>query len=118
MTFADQGGIRMTNFVLLYTGGGMPETEEEMAAVTKAWGDWYARLGQAIVDGGAPFSPMSKNIASDGTVTDGPVGTPATGYTVVKAGSLDQALEMAKGCPQLQAGGEVTVYETFQVGEM
>ncbi len=45
----------MTNFVLLYTGGGMPESEEEKGAVMAAWGAWYERMGAAIVDGGNPF---------------------------------------------------------------
>ena len=47
----------MTNFVVLYTGGGtMPENPEEIAAVMAAWGAWYGSLGEAIVDGGNPFS--------------------------------------------------------------
>ena len=35
----------MTNFVLLYTGGGMPEGEAEQAAVMDAWNAWYAWFG-------------------------------------------------------------------------
>jgi predicted enzyme related to lactoylglutathione lyase len=69
----------MANFVLLYTGGGMPETEAEQAAVMQAWTTWYGQLGSAVVDGGNPFTPVAKRIASNGTVSDGPVGTMATG---------------------------------------
>ena len=105
----------MANFVLLYTGGGMPETEAEQAAVLQAWGVWYGKVGSAVVDGGNPFTPIAKSIASNGTVSDGPVGTMATGYTIIKADSLDAAVEMAKSCPILQGGGQITVYETFPV---
>jgi hypothetical protein len=105
----------MANFVLLYTGGGMPETEAEQAAVLQAWGVWYGKVGSAVVDGGNPFTPVAKSIASNGTVSDGPVGTMATGYTIIKADSLDAAVEMAKSCPILQGGGQITVYETFPV---
>lgn len=105
----------MANFVLLYTGGGMPETEAEQAAVMQAWGVWYGKLGSAILDGGNPFTPVAKSIASNGTVSDGPVGTMATGYTIIKADSMDAAAEMAKSCPILQSGGQITVYETFPV---
>ena len=105
----------MANFVLLYTGGGMPETEAEQAAVMQAWGVWYGKLGSAVVDGGNPFTPVAKSLASNGTVSDGPVGTMATGYTIIKADSMDAAAEMAKGCPILQSGGQITVYETFPV---
>ncbi len=105
----------MANFVLLYTGGGMPETEAEQAAVMQAWGVWYGKLGSAVLDGGNPFTPVAKSIASNGTVSDGPVGTMATGYTIIKADSMDAAAEMAKSCPILQSGGQITVYETFPV---
>lgn len=105
----------MANFVLLFSGGSMPETEAEQAAVMQAWGVWYEGLGSAVVDGGNPFTPMAKSIASDGTVSDGPVGTMATGYSIIAADSLDAAVAMAKGCPILQGGGQISVYETFPV---
>jgi hypothetical protein len=55
----------MANFVLLYTGGGMPESEAEQAAVMQAWNVWYGKLGSAVVDGGDPFTPVAKSIASN-----------------------------------------------------
>src|SRR6185436_12222882 len=105
----------MANFVLLYSGGSMPATEAEQAAVLQAWGAWYERLGSAVVDGGNPFTPVAKSIASDGTVGDGPIGTPASGYTIIAADSLNAAVDLAKGCPILQGGGQISVYETFSM---
>lgn len=104
----------MAEYVLLYTGGGMPETEEEQARVMQAWTDWYQQLGASIKDGGNPFGP-AKTVGSDGSVSDGASGTPHTGYTIVTADSLDAAAGLAKGCPVVAAGGGVTVYETFEV---
>ncbi len=101
----------MANFVLLYSGGGMAESEAEQAAVMNAWGAWFGGLGSALVDGGNPFTPTAKSIASNGKISDGPVGTPATGYSIIKAESLTEATEKAKGCPNLQSGGQVSVYE-------
>jgi len=105
----------MANFVLFYSGGSMPETKAEQAAAMQAWGAWYGRLGSAVVDGGNPFTPKAKRIASNGTVSDGPVGTMASGYSIIKADSLNAAVEMAKGCPVLQGGAQISVYETFPV---
>ena len=103
----------MANYVLIFTGGGMPESEEEQAAVMAAWGAWYAELGEALVNPGNPFAPAAKNIASDGTVSDGPIGTMASGYTVLEADSMESAVSMSKKCPMLQGNGQITVYETF-----
>jgi hypothetical protein len=105
----------MADFVLLYTGGSMPETEEEQARVMKAWEDWYGQIGGALKDGGNPFTPAAKSVASDGAVSDGAPGPLHTGYTIVTADSLDAATALAKGSPVLQGGGSVTVYETFEV---
>src|SRR5438067_5316028 len=63
----EERGTAMANFVLLYSGGGMPESEAEQAAVIKAWGAWYGRLGSTVVEGGNPFTTQAKRIASDGT---------------------------------------------------
>jgi hypothetical protein len=105
----------MADFVLLYSGGSMPETEEEQAAVMQAWTDWYAQIGAALKDGGNPFSPAARTVASDGSVSDGAPGPLASGYTIVAADSLDAATAIAKGSPVLKGGGSVTVYETFEV---
>ena len=103
----------MADYVLLYGGGKMPETKEEQDAVMAAWNAWFGELGGALKDGGNPFSPASKSIGSDGAVSDG--GGSASGYSILTAGSLDEAVDKAKGCPVLQGGASITVYETFAV---
>jgi len=86
-----------------------------MAAVTEAWETWYEVLGEAVADGDNRFTLAATILASDGSVSDGPVGALATGYSVIKADSLDDAVEQAKGCPILCSGGQITVCQTFQV---
>lgn len=93
----------------------MPETQAEQTAVMQAWVSWFGQLGSAVVDGGNPFSGQAKSIASDGSVSDGAAEKAASGYSILKADSLDAAVEMAKGCPVLQGGAQITVFETFQV---
>jgi len=103
----------MTKFLLLYSGGSMPE-ESEMPEVLKDWDAWYSSLGEAVVDPGNPIN-QSKTISSDGLVSDGPNGTNATGYTIIEAGSLDDAAGMAKSCPVLKGGSDISIFETFPV---
>jgi hypothetical protein len=104
----------MADYVLLYSGGGMPEGEAEQAAAMKAWDDWYHDLGGAIKDGGNPFG-AGKSVGGDGSITDGAPGPHLTGYTVLTADSLDAAVGLAKGSPVLQGGGSVHVYETIEM---
>ena len=101
----------MANFVLIYSGGGMAATPAEQAAVMQAWGTWFTQLGPAVVDGGNPFTPAAKHVSAGGKVGDGAVGTPATGYSILKADPLAAAVEMSKGCPVLLGDGQVSVYE-------
>ncbi len=105
----------MSKYVLLYTGGGMSGTEAEQKAAMKAWEDWFGKLGKAVADQGDPFKPAAKTIGANGAVSDGAVGTAATGYSIIEADSLDAAVKLAKGCPALQGGAKITVYETMGV---
>ena len=103
----------MANYLLVFHGGSMPESQEEGAKVMQAWTDWFGVLGDKLVDAGNPVSQV-RTIASNGSVSDG--GTnPSTGYSVIKADSLDEAVALAKGCPVLQGGASVEVAETFAV---
>ena len=105
----------MAKYLLVFYGGGMPETPAAQARVLKQWEKWYAKLGSAVVDAGNPFSGAVNKIKPDGTVAKGPVGQRATGYSILEAPSLDKATKMAKGCPIIKSGGEIAVYETFNV---
>jgi hypothetical protein len=113
--FVVEGEVTVNDYLLLYSGGEMPEGEEAQAAVMKAWTDWMGGLGDAMKDGGNPFTPAAKSISPEGSVSDGPAGSMASGYSIIKADSLDRAVELAKGCPVLQGGASITVYETFAV---
>jgi hypothetical protein len=114
-TLAKERGTTMANFLLLYTGGSMPESPAEQEAVMQAWSAWFGKIGSNLVDGGNPFTPKAKSISSNGTVSDGPVGELASGYSIIKADSLDAAVAIARECPVTQGGAKITVYETFPV---
>ncbi len=102
----------MGNFVFAYSGGnGMATDQAERDAVMAKWGQWFGELGPAVVDGGAPTG-ASKTVGEGGSVSDGG-SRGLTGYSVVSADTLDAAVELAKGCPVLENGGAVDVYEAI-----
>ncbi len=102
----------MSDYVLLYSGGKMPEPSETNR-VMASWTSWLQSLGDRLVDQGNPFTPMVKSIHLSGMVEDGPIDCGVTGYSIIKADSLDAAVALARGCPVLQDGAEISVYETF-----
>ena len=54
-------------------------------------------------------------VASDGSSSEGGGANPATGYSLVEANDLEDALAKAKGCPILEAGGTVEVAQAFDM---
>lgn len=107
----------MAKFVVIYTGGsGMAASPEEQQRIMAEWGAWYTKMGSAISDGGNPFG-ASRSIPSVGLVTDGPLGdTPPTGYTIITAESLDEAVASCSDHPHLGQGGQVQVFEAIEMG--
>ncbi|WP_419906175.1 YciI family protein [Hoeflea sp.] len=103
----------MPNFVFAYHGGKPPESPEEGAKVMAAWNAWFETMGSAVVDGGAPVG-ASKTVAAGG-VTDGGGANPLSGYSIVSADTIDAAVDMAKGCPILEGGGNVEVAEAMEM---
>lgn len=98
----------MPKFMFAYHGGGMPDTPEEGEKAMAAWASWYESMGAAIVDGGAPVG-QSQTVTKT-SVADNGGPNPLSGYTVVEAADAAAAVEMAKGCPILDAdNGSVEV---------
>ncbi len=103
----------MAKYLLTFRGGRMPEGEEEQAQVMAAWTAWFTGAGAAVADPGNPSS-KSRTIAASGAV--GPEGPASiSGYTILSADSLDQAVALAKGCPVIAGGASIEVIETFDV---
>lgn len=104
----------MKKFVFIYKGNGSAPAGS-MEETMKAWTDWFATLGPAVVDGGNPFDMVGKSVSAAG-VSDVPASVASSGYTIVNAESFDEAVEMAKSCPlHTQTGGvpAVEVYEAL-----
>jgi len=104
----------MAKYLFVYHGGSHPKTKDEQATVMAAWGQWFGSMGKAVVDGGNPVG-KSSTVLSNGSVADNGGANPASGYSLIEAQSLDQALTMAKGCPILAAGGSIEVAEAIDM---
>ncbi|HSX45461.1 MAG TPA: YciI family protein [Candidatus Saccharimonadia bacterium] len=100
----------MKNYVLIYYNQGTQDAPSEDVAA--AWGAWFGKLGDKLVDAGNPFGGGAQAVTKDGVM--GVKDMPATGYSIVKAGSMDDAVAITKDCPLLdEPQGAVCVYETM-----
>lgn len=98
----------MVKYLFVYHGGGMPATKEEQARAMDLWGKWFASMGAAVVDGGNPVG-KSTTVLADGSVVPHGGPNPTSGYSIVKAGSLEEVLALAKACPIRAHGGSIEV---------
>ncbi len=102
----------MANYVFVYRGGkGVAADEDERNAQYAKWGRWFGELGTAVVEGGAAMG-AAITVGPGGAVSDGG-SLGLSGYSIVSADSIDSAAELAKGCPVLEIGGAVDVYEAI-----
>jgi hypothetical protein len=103
----------MPQYMITYLGGNQPSTPEEGKQHFEKYKAWLASLGDSAI---SPVNPLknTNTVNSDGTVTTGST-TTMSGYTVVEADSIEDALEMAKACPFLDIGGSLEVSELIQM---
>lgn len=107
----------MKEYLLLLRGGKpmTSKTEEEGKAEMQAWGVYMGNLAQnGQLVGGLPLVPGGVVVASD-AITNKPVTSAIEGivggYLIIKADGLEQAGEVAKGCPHIANDGNIEVRE-------
>ncbi len=108
----------MREFLFLYKGGdpdwAKNRTPEEIQVEMAKWGEWLGKL-QAngnLGTGGDPLEYTGKTVASGGVVTDfslAEVKELVGGYSIIKAETIEQAAEFAKGCPALHDESTVEI---------
>ena len=108
----------MSEFLYLYrhSQSAMSAMSPERSQQTmQKWMAWMKELGEKghIKDRGQPLEPTGRLVkGKQKTVTDGPFAEAKDiigGYTLIEARDLEQAVELSKGCPELEIDGSVEV---------
>jgi hypothetical protein len=86
-----------------------PEHARESGERWHAWEQALRKAGHTVT--GAQLEVGGRCVTGSGIVVDGALDRDHVmgGYYVVSASSLEQATELAKGCPVLRNGGTVEV---------
>jgi len=103
----------MSQFMITYIGGNPPATKEESMQHMSKYREWLASLGDSAV---SPANPLGNThtVSPDGSVVEGGESM-MSGYTIVAADSIDDAISIAKNCPFLDIGGSLEVSELRQM---
>ncbi|MGA9855536.1 MAG: YciI family protein [Gammaproteobacteria bacterium] len=105
----------MSGFVYLYRGGLREGSPEQQQQQMQKWIAWFKQLIEKghIKSPGQPLERTGKLVkGSLKTVIDGPFAEAndvVSGFTLVEARDLDQAVELSKGCPIFEREGMVEV---------
>ena len=103
----------MKNFMIAYYGGNQPNSKEEGAAQMEKWNAWVKGLGETILDPGTPL--MSSKLVTSSNVQDDNDPDSMKGFAVIKAESIEAAVEIAKLDPFLEIGGEIRVSQMMRM---
>lgn len=95
----------MTKFVLAYHGGATSMTPEVGQQHMQKWMTWMDGLGDAVVERGLPVGP-SITVTADGVTKDGGA-NPISGFTIIQAADMDEAIKMTEKSPHLDIGGTI-----------
>jgi len=77
--------------------------------------EWLTSLGDSVV---IPTIPLkdTNTVSPDGTTREG--GSSAmSGFSIIKADSIEAALAIAQACPFLEIGGSLEVSELMQMAD-
>lgn len=103
-------------FMMIFRYSPNPEykpTAKEMKQMHQDWGSFIGNIAiKEKLDSTYQLGFEGKQIATDASITDGILiseNKTISGNMIVKANSLDEAVEMAKDCPILKMGGIVEV---------
>ena len=103
----------MTKFMFIYHSPPAPAdapewTPEQMQEEMGKWMAWAGRVGQGMLDFGAPLAGGTR-VTSDGTSSSD---RQVTGYSLIEADDMEAALALAEGHPHLaMPGAEIEVHE-------
>ncbi len=103
----------MVNFMIAYYGGNQPSSKEEGIAQMGKWKAWLEGLGENVINPGTPL--MSTKIVTSRDVQDENDPNAMNGFVVVKAESIEAAIEIAKSDPFLENGGTLRVSQMMEM---
>ncbi len=116
----------MSDYLIVYQGSNQDwtkKTPEQIRPVMEQWAAWFKELeakgvlrnpGSALAPGGAVIRTNGKGFVTDSTMPE--VKELISGFTLIRADSVEQAAKIAEGSPFLKNNpeGRILVRPVFQ----
>ena len=103
----------MPQFILAYHGKPDVQSPEQGAELIQNWKAWQDGLGDSISGPNMPAG-VSKTLTPEGVIDGGGV-NPLSGNTIIQAGCIDDAIDMAKSNPHLSGTGTIEIAEAIEL---
>lgn len=103
----------MANFMIAYYGGNQPSSKEEGMVQVGKWKAWVEGLGEKVVNSGTPL--LKTKIITSSDVQDENDPNSMNGFAVIKAESIEAAIEISKSDPFLENGGTIRVSQMMEM---
>ena len=105
----------MNEYIMTYFGDEHPSTPEAGKAHFAAYQTWLLSLGDAVVSAMNPLRG-TVSIATDGSQVPGSQ-SGMSGYTILRALTIEGAVAMASNCPFLEIKGRLEIAERVNMSQ-
>jgi hypothetical protein len=96
----------MEKYLIVYFGGKVVTDPKEREKMMAEWMKWFTDMGKSVVEMGSAARP-GKLVSAKGVKDASSV--PVSGYSVFQADNIDAVVALAKKCPIIAGGGEISI---------
>lgn len=103
----------MPQYIFVYLGGEYPANPEEGQKHFEKYQQWLQSLGDAVISPAIPFKD-THTVLPDGKTSPG-TSSAMSGMSIIRMGSMQEALAAAQSCPFLEINGTLEISEMIEM---
>ena len=103
----------MPQYIFVYLGGEYPASPAEGQKHLEKYQQWLHSLGDAVLSPAVPFKD-THTVRPDGSAEPGTMSA-MSGLSIMRMGSMEEAIAAAKRCPFLEINGVLEVSEMIEM---
>lgn len=103
----------MPQYIFVYLGGEYPSDPEVGQKHLEQYQQWMESLGNAVISPAVPFR-NTHTVQADGSASQGSISA-MSGLSIMRMGSMQEAIAAAQSCPFLDINGTLEVSEMIEM---